>query len=623
MRIFKYLKKYWLLAILAPIAMIFEVAMDLVQPKLMAVIVDYGINYSVNKEVLEASYSTFFVNYFNNRVIWGASMDPQLVIILNCGLLMILSVLFGGTCGVLSGVFTNHAAYRYGNDLRIDVFKHTMNLSFEQTDKFTTGSLVTRMTNDITQVQNMAAMSMRTLVRSLMQFVFGTVMLLSIKSEFGIILLIALPIQIVLVFVFIKLTAPHFTEIQECVDDVNAVVQENVTGARVVKAYVKEEHETKRFAKANQNLYDSNWKVFKIMAFMSPVMTIVLSTAMVAIIYFGGVTIKSNFDSGILDGLRVGEVMSAITYVTTILMGFLMLAIMFQVIIRGIASVKRLNAVLDSEPSVKNGDFSGETEETGTIEFKNVSFKYDDIVSSEIMVSDTGEEIENGNVLNDISFKVQKGERIGILGSTGCGKTSLVNLITRFYDCTSGEVFVDGKNVKEYDLISLRDKVSIALQKSELYSYTIEENIKWGKKDATHEEVLWASRVAQADSFITSFDEGYNTVVAEKGASLSGGQKQRISIARTLIGKPEIVIFDDATSALDLATEAELYKELDKEMSDTTLIIIAQRIASVKNADKILVLNEGNVVAFDNHENLMKNCPIYIDIYNSQLKKEA
>lgn len=606
MRIFKYLKKYWLCAVLAPIMMVFEVLMDLVQPKLMAIIVDYGINYEFNREALEPTYSSFLLNYLNHGIFNLESV--QLNIILNCGIMMILLVLFGGVCGILSGVFTNIAAYNYGNDLRKDVFKHTMNLSFEQTDEFTTGSLVTRMTNDITQVQNMAAMSMRIVVRSLMQFAIGIFMLLGIKIEFGIILLIALPIEIVVILLFLKKLSPNFSIIQERIDDVNAVVQENVTGARVVKAYVKEDFEAERFRKANQNLYDINWKVFKTIAFVNPIMSIFLSSALVAVIYIGGVEINNNFVGGIADGLTVGSVMSAITFITTILMGFMMLAIMFLTVVRGIASIKRLNAVLDSNPVVNSGSYTGDDENNGLVEFKNVGFKYNK---------------DAENVLSNINFVINKGERIGILGSTGCGKTTLINLITRFYDVTEGSVLVDGVDVKEWDLNALRNRISVALQKSELYSYSIEENIKWGDSKATHDDVVYASKIAQANDFILSLPDGYDGVVAEKGASLSGGQKQRISIARAIVKKPEILIFDDATSALDLTTEAELYKELNDKMKDTTIIIVAQRIASVKNADKIIVLNEGTIEAMDSHENLMKNCNTYIDIYNSQLKKDG
>ena len=389
---------------------------------------------------------------------------------------------------------------------------------------------------------------------------------------------------------------------QSRVDDVNAVVQENVTGARVVKAYTAEEKETKRFEKANQNLFDINWKVFKTMSIMSPFMSVCIYVALVSIMYIGGKDIVAG------SGLEVGDLTAAISYITMILFGFMMLAMFAQTIVRGTASIKRLNAVLDTNPVVNEGQVE-ETEEIGTVEFKDVDFVYP---------GSSGEK-----VLSNINLKVNKGEKIGILGSTGCGKSTLVNLITRFYDATDGEVLVDGVNVKEFTFNSLRNKVALVLQKSELYTGTIKDNICWGKEDATMDEVEYAAKIAQADSFIKSFNEGYDTFVAEKGSSLSGGQKQRISIARALIKKPEILIFDDSTSALDLQTEANLYKAINESLKDMTIITIAQRVASVRNADKIVVLNDGEIASIGSHDELIKSCPIYQEIYNSQLKKDG
>ena len=572
MRIFRYLKKYWFFAILAPLFMVGEVLMDLVQPLLMAEIVD--------------------VHLINN--------DLQMIIL--TGLKMLGLVLLGGCFGILSGVFTNLAAFKYSNDMRKDVFDHIVKLSFEQTDNFTTGSLVTRVTNDITQVTNIVSMSMRMLIRTFMQFAGGIVALLTINPKFSSILLYILPVLLVVIVVILAIISPKFSIMQSRVDDVNAVVQENVTGARVVKAYTAEEKETKRFKKANQNLFDINWKVFKTLSIMSPFMSVCIYVALLSIMYIGGKDIVDG------TGLEVGDLTAAISYITMILMGFLMLAMFAQTIVRGTASIKRLNAVLDTNPVVTEGVVE-ETEEVGTVEFKNVSFTYP---------GSSGD-----NVLSNINLKVNKGEKIGILGSTGCGKSTLVNLITRFYDTTEGEVFVDGVNVKEFKFSSLRNKVALVLQKSELYSGTIKENICWGKEDATMEEVEYAAKIAQADSFIKSFNEGYDTFVAEKGASLSGGQKQRISISRALIKKPEILIFDDSTSALDLQTEANLYKALNESLKDMTIITIAQRVASVRNADKIVVLNDGEIASIGSHDELIETCPIYQEIYNSQLKKDG
>lgn len=576
MKIFKYLKKYWFFALLAPIFMIGEVLMDLEQPMLMSDIIDIGLK------------------------------NKDLEFVINTGIKMLLYVLAGGCFGILCGVFTNIAAFKYSNDLRKDVFSHIVNLSFEQTDDFTTGSLITRVTNDITQVTNIVAMSMRMFIRTLMQFGMGIFFLLQINKKFSLVLVVSLPMLLVLIIIFILKIAPLFGKVQTRVDDVNAVVQENVTGARVVKAYTQEEKEIKRFGKANDNLYDINWKIFKMMSTLSPFMSLIIFGALISIMTIGGLDITSN------GGLEIGDLTAAISFITIILSGFLMLAMFFQSIVRGTASIKRLNEVLRCEPVVTEKEEGNEKLDYNyniPVEFKDVVFSYP---------GSSGEP-----VLNNINFKVNKGEKIGILGSTGCGKSSLVNLITRFYDTTSGDVLVDGVNVKEYSFKELRNKVALVLQKSELFSGTIKENICWGKEEATMEEVKNAARIAQADSFIEGFNEGYDTFVTEKGSSLSGGQKQRISIARALIKKPEILIFDDSTSALDLKTEADLYKALNTELSDMTIITIAQRVASVRNADKIIVLNDGEIASMGTHDDLMKSSPIYIDIYNSQLKKEG
>ena len=584
MRIFKYLKKYWFFAILAPLFMVGEVWMDLLQPEKMADIVNIGLDIE----------------------------NPNLEFIIVTGLQMLGLVLIGGVMGILSGVFTNLAAFKYSNDMRKDVFSHIANLSFEQTNDFTTGSLVTRVANDVMQVTNIVSMSMRMMIRTLMQFVMGIYFLLKLNKEFMPVLFVALPILLVMIVIFIVKIAPLFSEVQVKVDDVNAVVQENVTGSRVVKAYTAEYKEIKRFKKANDNLFNTNWRISKLMSYLMPFVNLVFCAAMIAVIYMGGYNITH------VGNMKVGDLTAAISYITIILNGFMMLAMFFQNIVRGIASIKRLNAVLDCKPVVQEGtigldaeilDENGEqvTLETGTVEFKDVTFSYPDS-SGEV-------------VLSNINLKINKGEKIGILGSTGCGKSTLVKLIARFYDTTSGSVYIDGIDVKDYKFSALRNKVAVVLQKSELFSGTIKDNICWGKEDATMEEVEYAAKIAQADTFINGFVDKYDTYVAEKGASLSGGQKQRISIARALIKKPEILVFDDSTSALDLQTEAKLYQAINNDLKDLTIITIAQRVASVKNADKIVVFNDGTITDIGTHEELIKNSPTYIDIYNSQLKK--
>ena len=558
--------------------------MDMYQPKLMSKIVDEGL------------------------------ASNTIDIVVNTGLLMLGLVAIGGTCGVLSGVFANKCAFSYGNDLRKDVFNHIESLSFEQVDDFSTGSLVTRVTNDITQVSNVVAMSIRMIIRTLMQFVMGSIFLLMIDIRFGYILLITLPVLLAIIITFIIKISPYFKKMQERVDDVNAVVQENITGARVVKAYTAEEKENKRFGKANDNLYGVNWTVIKRLSLISPILSVILIAGMIAIIYLGGADIASRVvevDGKITlqTGLGVGQIIAAVNYLNILVNGFVMLALMFQVFVRGKASIDRLNAVLDTIPVVKEGDNSNlsENNQEGTVEFRNVSFAY------------PGETDEM--ILSNINLKINRGERIGILGATGCGKSTLVNLIARFYDVNEGEVLVDGVNVKDYNFSTLRNKVAMCLQKSELFSKTIKENICWGKKDASDEEVIEAAKIAQAHDFISGFPEGYQTKVAEKGASLSGGQKQRISIARAIVAKPEIIVFDDSTSALDLETESKLYKAIETNLKGMTVITIAQRVASVVTCDKIIVLNEGEVASIGNHKELMATSPIYQDIYNSQLKR--
>lgn len=585
MRIFKYLKKYWFWAILAPIFMIIEVMMDLRLVNLMAELVNEGV------------------------------LLQDMKVIKDIALKMIITLIIGISGGILCGVFTNLAAQNYGNDLRKDTFSHIINLSYEQTDSFSTGSLITRLTNDITQVQNMVQMSMRMLIRTFIQFAGGIWMLFNnVGNHFGVVLLIALPLMLSAVIFFIIKVAPMFKVVQESVDGVNSVVQENVTGTRVVKAYVREQYECDRFKEANNRLYNNNMKVSVMMSWLWPLVTIIMSGSMIAVMYIGGNNIIENINDIITmkdkyQGLLVGDIMASISYITMIISGFMMLAMMLQFMIRGIASIKRINEVLDTDPVINSGSIT-QGSEKGTVEFKDVSFSYPK--------SEEGE-----RVLQHISFKINKGETIGILGATGSGKTSLVNLITRFYDATEGEVFVNGINVKDYDLNILRENiVTIVLQKAELFSGTIEDNIKWGKKDATKDEVIEASKIAQAHDFIMDFENGYETIVAEKGASLSGGQKQRISIARALIRKPEILIFDDSTSALDLTTEANLYKSLNESMSETTVIIIAQRVASVKNADKIMIINDGIVEAIAPHDELICTNTTYQEIYNSQLKQD-
>lgn len=565
----KYLKPYALFAVLTPLSMVGEVLGDLLQPKLMSKIVDDGV--------------------------LGQDMD----LIIRTGLLMLLVLIGGGACGIAASAFGGIASQSFSRDLRVDVFKRVMGLSFEQTDKFTTGSLVTRLTADITAIQQMVDFMLRMLVRDSLLFFGGIIMMLTLNVRFGIIILCALPIEIIMMIVILKKANPYYSIVAKRLDSVNSVVQENVTGARVVKAYVREDTEEKRFDDANISLMESNLRVQTLMAILQPLLMIILNLSVIAVIVIGGWQVQAQ-------AMKVGEVMAAITYLTQVLHGVMMMSMMFQTLAKASASANRLREVLETDPVIKSGSVSLSDKTGGTVSFKNVSFSYP--------------ETKGRPVISDLTLDIKSGESVAILGATGSGKTSLVNLIPRFYDCTAGEVLVDGVNVKDCKLDELRKKVGIVLQKSELFSGTVEDNIKWGDKNATHEEVISAAQAAQADEFIQKIPAGYEGIIAEKGASLSGGQKQRLSISRAVLKKPEILILDDSTSALDLGTEAKLRAEIDRKMNGTTLIIIAQRIQSVKSCDRIAVLDHGKLCACDTHENLLKTCEVYQDIYASQVK---
>ena len=587
-KILKYLKPYWYLAILAPLFMVFEVLFDLLQPQLLTAIVDDGIL----SETL--------------------AIEDKINIVLTQGGLMLLFLAIGGFCGIMSGVCASIASNNFANDLRKEVFSSVVDLSFEQTDSFTTGSLVTRITNDITQIQDFISMLIRMFIRTLVMFVGGIIFMLLTDKIFALILGCALPIQFIIIFFLLKKITPYFAVLQERVDVVNSVVQENVNGVRVVKAFTQESHEVERFGVANNNLVDVTLKVFTKLMLLGPIIMIILNLVTIAIIYYSGISISGNAElilAGDKTVLTVGKVMRGLTYVSMVLMSVTSFAMIAQNITRAQVSAKRVNEVLSCVPAVNSGEgnFEIKEEDKGTIEFKNVNFSYPNFSSKPI--------------ISNLSLKINKGERLAILGATGAGKTSIVNLIPRFYDVTSGEVLVDGVNVKEYKLDDLRDRISPILQRTELFMGSIYDNVRWGKEDATLDDVKEACKIAQADDFISSFDDGYDTFVGERGSTLSGGQKQRIAIARGLIKKPEIMIFDDSTSALDLKTEANLHQALRENLSDTTIIIIAQRVASAKNCDRIAIIDNGQLVDCDTHENLMKNCPIYQDIYNSQLRR--
>lgn len=591
-KLLKYLKKYWYFALLAPIFMIAEVTMDMLVTNKMGTMIDIVNSYG----------PTSNNNQFLNTIVSN-------------GIIMLALVLIGVVSGILSGVFANLASQKFANDLRKYLFSKIMHLSFQQSDDFSTASLVTRVTNDVTAVQTMIAMAIRMFIRSLSMFILGIVFTLQISKQFMIILAVALPLEILIMVFFMIKAFPMFSIVQTKLDKVNSVVHENLTGARVVKAFSKEDYEYNRFVEANDTLTSITLKVNKLMAIIMPLFMLIVYAGMIAIYYIGAnsqfdaMLYLENFATSIDPKISVGEMEKATTYIMMIMSSLLMIGMTFANMARAAASGKRINEVLETPDIICDGNLDVKTlKETGTIEFKNVDFAYPNASAS---------------VLENINLKIEKGETVAIVGATGSGKTTLVNLITRFYDVTKGEILVDGENIKNYKLVDLRNKIAIVLQKAELFAGTIKENIKWGNPNATDEEVEWAANIAQAIEFIDSKEKKFDEYVEEKGTSLSGGQRQRLSIARAIVKKPEILIFDDSTSALDLVTEAKLYKAMRDNIADTTKIVVAQRIATAKNADKIVVLDGGTIIAYDTHENLLANCEIYQDIYNSQLKREG
>ena len=569
----KYIKQFLPFAILAGLFMIGEVLMDLVQPGIMSQIVDDGV-----------------LGLNNNGV-------SDLSLIWKLGLQMIGFVLLGGLCGSLNNVFVHMSGQNIGNEIRKDCFRQIMTFSFPQLDQFGTGSLVTRVTNDITQVQNFVSQFVRGMIRTSMLMFGSMYCMFRLNRDFGLIVLCAFPLIVGCLAFCMAKANPLFSKLQAQLDSINAIMQEDVSGIRIIKACVREIYEKARFGKANDALIKTQLRVLVIFAFMNPVIN-ALMYIVVAIILLAG-----SFEVG-SGGTTPGSIMAAITYTTQLLNGILMLVMLFQNISRGIASWKRVKEVLHSQPELKDGAFDGKTEKHGEIEFRDVSFSYPG--SSQM-------------VLDHVNLTVHQGETLAIMGATGCGKSSLVNLIPRFYDASSGAVLVDGVDVREYRQKELRKKISIVLQKSELFSTTIQENIAWGEPDAAIQAIQAAAVTAQADDFIRGTPDGYDTIVAERGMSLSGGQKQRISIARAVLKPAEILIFDDSTSALDLKTEANFYAALQKANPQSTKILIAQRIASVRRADRIVVLENGRIAACGSHEELLKSCGAYQDIYHSQI----
>ena len=568
-RVLGYAKPYTKDIIAAIVLLGLVVAADLSIPRLVQVLIDDGV---ANQDMAKV--------FTTSILMIGASL---------------LSALFmvGNT------IASVRAGKNYEADLRNAVFKKVQTFSYGNMDDFNVGQLLTRMTSDINQLQMMIIMGLRMFTRAPLMFVGSITIMYATNPQLANVMIALLPLTLILVTVFVRTMQPFFTKVQERLENLNQVMQENLSGIRVVKAFVRREYENERFGDANTQLFETQLKFTQLMSIFFPIIMALMNLGTVAIIYFGGLQVFAGVTS-------VGQIMAFINYMFGIMFPVMMMGMMGGQISAASASAKRIMEVLDTVPEVQEAEKPVELVEIeGRVVFDDVTFSYRD---------DGGDP-----VLTNISFIAEPGENVAILGSTGSGKSSLVNLIPRFYDANKGKVTIDGEDVKDISTQSLMSRIGISLQDVVLFSGTIRDNIKYGRPDATEEEVLTASKAAQAHEFITGFPEGYDTMVGQRGVNLSGGQKQRVAIARALLVKPKILILDDSTSAVDVETETKIEEALEELMADTTSFIIAQRISTVLNADKILVLDEGKIVAEGNHAQLMDTSPIYKEIYDSQL----
>ena len=570
-KLLKYLKGSALLcAILAPIAMCLEVAMDLVQPTLLSNIIDIGVA--------------------NGDLNYVLSVGFKMIIAAIVGLLA------GGACSLLASV----ASMNLGKEIREDMFSKIQKLSFLEIDKFKTSSLITRLTNDVTQIQGMMNMALRMMVRAPLTAMGGLIMATILSPHLARVFLIAIPIILVSIILIIRKSLPMFTLVQEKIDNINTVMRESILGVKVIKAFAIEKTQGNRFKEANEDLTNQSIKSQNMNLILWPIATLIMNLTVVAVLWFGGNMVNSG-------SLEIGKIMAFINYLLQIMGSVVMVINIMINFSRATASAKRINEVLDSESSIQDKENSLDIDNFD-IEFKNVYFRYNE---------------HSENVLEDISFKAKQGETIGIIGSTGCGKSSFVNLIPRLYDATKGEILIGGVNVKDIKLSSLRENIGIVLQESILFGGTIESNIKFGNPNANIDEINSSAEDAQAYEFIMNKDKKYQSEVEQRGKNLSGGQKQRLSIARTLIRNPKIFIMDDSSSALDMATEAKLQNSIKERMTDSTVIIIAQRISGVMDADKIIVMDDGKICDIGKHEELLKRNEIYRSIAVSQLGEEV
>lgn len=572
-RYWKYIKPYLPAFIIGPLMMIVEVIGEVVLPKLMANIINVGVSNG------SAGYIT------------------------GTGALMILVALLMMAGGVGGAYFGAKAAVSFAADLRKDAFDKVQTFSFANLDQFSTGSLVTRLTNDITQVQNLINMALRMMLRAPGMLIGALIMAFVMNAELAVIVLIVIPILVGAIAVLIKIAFPKFKIMQKKLDALNSNIQEMLTNVRVIKSFVRGDYEEKKFAASNEDLKQTSLGAFKTIIIVMPLMMLMMNATTLAVVWFGGRQI-------IAGNMQVGDLTAFTTYIVQILMSLMMLAMVILQSSRALASLSRIREILDTEVDL-NDEHCKEPDKivsSGRVEFRDVSFRYYK---------------ENKEaVLSHISFAVKSGQTLGIIGSTGSGKTTLVQMIPRLYDVDEGEVLVDGVNVKDYTLENLREGVGMVLQKNVLFSGSILENLMWGDENASMEEVRKAAQAAQADGFVSSFTGGYEMDLGQGGVNVSGGQKQRLCIARALLKKPKILILDDSTSAVDTATEAKIRESFAGELKNTTKIIIAQRISSVQEADEIMVLDDGKIVGFGKHEDLLASCEAYQEIYYSQMDKE-
>lgn len=570
----KYIKPYLFSFIVGPLLMITEVIGEVLLPYFMSKIINEGV------------------------------AQKNISYIISIGLVMIVTAFFMMAGGIGGAYFGAKGSISFAADLRMDVFKKIQKFSFANIDKFSTGSLVTRLTNDITQMQNMVNMALRMMLRAPGMLIGAVIMAFAMNAKLAAIILVVVPLLALALYFIIRVGFPRFTIMQKKLDLVNSGIQEALTNVRVIKSFVRGSYEEEKFSKANEDLKESSLKAFKVVILQMPIMTLAMNITIIAVVWFGG-------NQVIAGEMQVGDLTAFTTYVTQILMSLMMLAMILLQSSRAIVSARRVSEVLNAEIDLtdEQAEKKDKIVENGKIEFKNVSFRYYK---------------ENKEyVLENISFTAQQGETIGIIGSTGCGKTSLVQLIPRLYDADKGEVLVDNVNVKEYSLENLRNGVGMVLQKNVLFSGTILENLEWGDEEASEEMVQSAAKAAQADGFVKSFTNGYETELGQGGVNVSGGQKQRLCIARALLKNPKILILDDSTSAVDTATEAKIRESFSGSLKNTTKIIIAQRISSVMEANKIIVMDEGKIVGMGTHKELLENCETYQEIYYSQMDKEG